>query len=107
MWTGGMSFHGGFLGVMAALYWYAGKLGKQYFEVLDFIAPLAPFGLGAGRLGNFIGGELWGRPAFHFPGTHVLWRGWGRRGGGGEGWLHPEMQEQEVVNFHFKWEGEA
>jgi phosphatidylglycerol:prolipoprotein diacylglycerol transferase len=61
VWEGGMSFHGGFLGVMAALYWYAGKLNKRYFEVLDFIAPLAPFGLGAGRLGNFIGGELWGR----------------------------------------------
>lgn len=61
VWEGGMSFHGGILGVMAALYWYSGKLRKPYFQVLDFIAPLAPFGLGAGRLGNFIGGELWGR----------------------------------------------
>ncbi len=61
VWEGGMSFHGGILGVMAALYWYAGKLKKSYFDVLDFVAPLAPFGLGAGRLGNFIGGELWGR----------------------------------------------
>lgn len=61
VWEGGMSFHGGILGVMAALYWYAGKLNKPYFKVLDFIAPLAPFGLGAGRIGNFIGGELWGR----------------------------------------------
>lgn len=67
VWEGGMSFHGGFLGVMGALYWYAGKLNKRYFEVLDFIAPLAPFGLGAGRIGNFIGGELWGRP------TEVPW----------------------------------
>ncbi len=67
VWEGGMSFHGGFLGVMGALYWYAGQLNKRYFEVLDFIAPLAPFGLGAGRLGNFIGGELWGRP------TEVPW----------------------------------
>jgi phosphatidylglycerol:prolipoprotein diacylglycerol transferase len=58
----GMSFHGGFLGVMLALYLYARHLQKPYFEVTDFIAPLAPFGLGAGRLGNFIGGELWGRP---------------------------------------------
>ena len=49
VWEGGMSFHGGILGVMAALYWYAGKLNKPYFKVLDFIAPLAPFGLGAGR----------------------------------------------------------
>lgn len=61
VWKGGMSFHGGFLGVMAALYWYSRKIGRKYFQVLDFIAPIAPFGLGAGRLGNFIGGELWGR----------------------------------------------
>ena len=67
VWEGGMSFHGGFLGVMAALYWYSGKLNKRYFVVLDFIAPLAPFGLGCGRIGNFIGGELWGRP------TDVSW----------------------------------
>jgi len=62
VWEGGMSFHGGFLGVMAAFYWYARKLKRHYFDVLDFIAPMAPFGLGAGRIGNFIGGELWGRP---------------------------------------------
>ncbi|MBL4821445.1 MAG: prolipoprotein diacylglyceryl transferase [Gammaproteobacteria bacterium] len=67
VWEGGMSFHGGFLGVMVAFYWYSRKLNKPYFELLDFIAPLAPFGLGAGRLGNFIGGELWGRP------TDVAW----------------------------------
>lgn len=61
LWEGGMSFHGGILGVMGALYWYSRHLKKHYFDVLDFIAPIAPFGLGAGRLGNFIGGELWGR----------------------------------------------
>lgn len=61
VWEGGMSFHGGILGVMAALYWYSRHIKKNYFDVLDFIAPIAPFGLGAGRLGNFIGGELWGR----------------------------------------------
>ncbi|MFM1897563.1 MAG: hypothetical protein RLZZ385_2637 [Pseudomonadota bacterium] len=62
VWEGGMSFHGGFLGVMAAFYWYARRIQRHYFEVLDFIAPMVPFGLGAGRIGNFIGGELWGRP---------------------------------------------
>ena len=61
VWEGGMSFHGGFLGVMGALWWYSRRIGRHYFQVLDFIAPMAPFGLGAGRLGNFIGGELWGR----------------------------------------------
>ena len=62
VWEGGMSFHGGFLGVMLAFYIYARRINKHYFDVLDFVAPLAPFGLGVGRLGNFIGGELWGRP---------------------------------------------
>lgn len=62
VWEGGMSFHGGILGTMAAFWWYARKLGRSWFQVLDFVAPMVPFGLGAGRIGNFIGGELWGRP---------------------------------------------
>ena len=62
VWEGGMSFHGGFLGVLAAMLWTAKKDGKTFFEVTDLIAPLVPFGLAFGRLGNFINGELWGRP---------------------------------------------
>ena len=62
VWEGGMSFHGGFIGVMFAFYLYSRKLNRHWFDVLDFVAPLVPCGLGAGRLGNFIGGELWGRP---------------------------------------------
>ena len=58
-----MSFHGGFLGVILAMLWFARVRGKQWLEVTDFIAPLCPLGLGAGRIGNFINGELWGRPA--------------------------------------------
>ncbi|QIR06900.1 prolipoprotein diacylglyceryl transferase [Salinivibrio costicola] len=61
VWTGGMSFHGGLLGVIVAMAWYARKTQRHFFTVADFIAPLVPFGLGAGRLGNFINGELWGR----------------------------------------------
>lgn len=61
VWDGGMSFHGGMLGVIAALAWYARSLGVRFFAMMDFVAPLVPIGLGAGRLGNFIGGELWGR----------------------------------------------
>ncbi|OOE88415.1 prolipoprotein diacylglyceryl transferase [Salinivibrio sharmensis] len=61
VWTGGMSFHGGLLGVITAMAWYARKTQRHFFTVADFIAPLVPFGLGAGRLGNFINGELWGR----------------------------------------------
>lgn len=62
IWTGGMSFHGGLLGVMAAMYWFSRHYNKGFFELADFVAPLIPIGLGAGRIGNFIGGELWGRP---------------------------------------------
>ena len=58
---GGMSFHGGLLGVLAALYLYARRTKRSFAQVTDFVAPLVPFGLGTGRLGNFIGGELWGR----------------------------------------------
>ena len=61
VWTGGMSFHGGLLGVITAMIWYARKNGRTFFNVADFVAPLVPFGLGVGRLGNFINGELWGR----------------------------------------------
>lgn len=63
VWKGGMSFHGGFIGVLAALAWFAHKTGRRFFEVGDFVAPLVPLGLASGRLGNFINGELWGRPA--------------------------------------------
>ncbi|GGC09747.1 prolipoprotein diacylglyceryl transferase [Marinobacterium zhoushanense] len=62
IWEGGMSFHGGLLGVLIAIAWFAHRYGKRFFELSDFVAPLIPIGLGAGRVGNFIGGELWGRP---------------------------------------------
>ena len=58
-----MSFHGGFLGVLLAMGLFARKTGRHWLEVTDFIAPLVPLGLAAGRIGNFINGELWGRPA--------------------------------------------
>lgn len=61
IWQGGMSFHGGLLGVLLALWIFARKFGKAFWDVGDFIAPLVPLGLGAGRIGNFINGELWGR----------------------------------------------
>ena len=61
VWKGGMSFHGGLLGVVAVLFWFARKEQKTLLEIGDFVAPLVPLGLAAGRVGNFIGGELWGR----------------------------------------------
>ena len=61
LWQGGMSFHGGLLGVLVAMALYGRKHGRAFFEVTDFIAPLVPLGLAAGRIGNFINGELVGR----------------------------------------------
>ena len=67
IWQGGMSFHGGLLGVAIALWIYSRVFKVRFFYVTDFIAPMAPIGLGLGRIGNFINGYLFGRP------THVPW----------------------------------
>lgn len=67
IWSGGMSFHGGLLGVIIAVWVFAKRRQKSFFEVGDFIAPLAPIGIAFGRIGNFINGELWGRA------TNVPW----------------------------------
>jgi phosphatidylglycerol:prolipoprotein diacylglycerol transferase len=67
VWEGGMSFHGGFLGVLVAMALFARRRNIQWLALMDFIAPLTPPGLAFGRLGNFINGELWGRP------TDVPW----------------------------------
>ena len=61
VWEGGMSFHGGFLGVLVALLLFASKTNRHFLQVTDFIAPLCPIGLGLGRMGNFINMELPGR----------------------------------------------
>lgn len=61
VWDGGMSFHGGLLGVILALWFFGKKINKSLAELGDFIAPIVPIGLAAGRVGNFINGELWGR----------------------------------------------
>jgi len=61
VWDGGMSFHGGLMGVLVAVAWWSRKHALKFFDTVDFIAPLVPPGLGFGRLGNYIGGELWGK----------------------------------------------
>jgi len=61
IWQGGMSFHGGLIGVLTAFWLFSRKTGKSYFEISDFIAPMVPIGLFFGRIGNFINGELWGK----------------------------------------------
>ena len=67
IWEGGMSFHGGLVGVLVATWLWARRQKLHFFDVADFIAPLVPPGLGFGRLGNFINGELWGKY------THAGW----------------------------------
>jgi phosphatidylglycerol---prolipoprotein diacylglyceryl transferase len=61
IWQGGMSFHGGLIGVMVALAWFANRQRCGFFAITDFVVPMIPLGLMFGRIGNFIGGELWGR----------------------------------------------
>jgi phosphatidylglycerol:prolipoprotein diacylglycerol transferase len=76
VWEGGMSFHGGLIGVLLAMWLFARRVNKNLFAITDFLAPLAPLGLFFGRIGNFINGELWGRVSelpwamvFHTPGA--------------------------------------
>ncbi len=99
VWKGGMSFHGGFLGVLVAMAFYARKTGRAFLQVTDFIAPLVPPGLAAGRIGNFINGELWGRV------TDVPW-GMVFRGAGPEP-RHPSQLYQfaleGVLLFALLW----
>ena len=63
VWQGGMSFHGGMLGVIGSMLWFAHSRKKSFWQVADLVAPCVPTGLASGRVGNFINGELWGRVA--------------------------------------------
>lgn len=83
IWTGGMSFHGALVGVILALLWYAHRNRRRALDVLDFCAPLPGIGICAGRIGNFINGELWGAP--------TEWR-WG--------FLVPDANTGELVGRH-------
>jgi phosphatidylglycerol---prolipoprotein diacylglyceryl transferase len=79
IWQGGMSFHGGLIGVALAVAYFARKNNRRFFEVGDFLIPIVPVGLGLGRIGNFINGELWGGPsdlpwAMVFPGAGNITR---------------------------------
>jgi phosphatidylglycerol:prolipoprotein diacylglycerol transferase len=77
VWQGGMSFHGGMLGVVGSMLWFAHSRGKPWLQVADFVAPCVPTGLAAGRVGNFINGELWGRVADPSLPWAMLFRGAG------------------------------
>lgn len=67
IWEGGMSFHGGLIGVILAIIWFSYRKHQNFFKISDFIVPAVPFGLGLGRIGNFINGELWGKVIIHAP----------------------------------------
>src|SRR5690606_34409665 len=71
VWQGGMSFHGGLLGVLLACWLWSRAQRLHFMDTMDFVAPLVPLGLGFGRLGNWIGGELWGKPT-DLPGATVF-----------------------------------
>jgi phosphatidylglycerol:prolipoprotein diacylglycerol transferase len=96
VWQGGMSFHGGLLGVMAAVALFAHRRGRRVADVFDFTAPLPAIGLCAGRIGNFINGELWGKPTALAWGMQV-----------GDQVLHPsqlyEAALEGVVLFLIIW----
>lgn len=99
IWQGGMSFHGGFLGVLVAMWWFSRKSSRHWLSVMDFVAPLVPLGLAAGRLGNFINAELWGRV------TDVSWGMIFRNGGPLP--RHPsqlyEMMAEGLLLFVLLW----
>jgi phosphatidylglycerol:prolipoprotein diacylglycerol transferase len=99
VWQGGMSFHGGLLGVMLAMALAARKHRVDYLRLMDFVAPLVPLGIAAGRMGNFINGELWGRP------TNLPWGMLFR--GAGELPRHPsqlyEFTLEGLVLFALLW----
>lgn len=88
IWEGGMSFHGGLLGVAVAGYWWSRKQNLHFFDVADFMVPLVPAGLGFGRLGNYIGGELWGKL------TDGDWGVLFRRAPEFAGWTSEQLQTQ-------------
>jgi len=91
VWQGGMSFHGGMLGVVGAMLWFAHSRKKPWLQVADFVAPCVPTGLAAGRVGNFINGELWGRVADPSLPWAMLFRG------AGEAPRHPSQVYQFLL----------
>ncbi|MGY4517031.1 prolipoprotein diacylglyceryl transferase [Lysobacter sp. HA18] len=82
IWEGGMSFHGGLLGVMAGVWFWCRRRRMHFMDAMDFVAPLVPLGLGFGRIGNWIGGELWGKPT-----------------GGGWGVIFPRSLDQPYASM--------
>ena len=91
IWTGGMSFHGGFLGVLLAIALFCKLRGRRWLATTDFIAPLVPLGLAAGRIGNFINGELPGRP------TTVPWGMWFPQADPSPVYRHPSQLYQAAL----------
>ena len=97
IWEGGMSFHGGLLGVLLAMWVYGRRRGRGFFELTDFIAPLVTVGLGAGRIGNFINGELWGKVTDMPWGMQLPCRGYPQYCAGlGEAQMSPPVHPSQL-----------
>jgi len=92
VWDGGMSFHGGLLGVLAATAWWTRAQRLHFCDVMDFVAPVVPLGLGFGRIGNWIGGELWGKPTGESWGVVFLRA------------LPPELQQLDAASLRERFQ---
>ncbi len=90
VWDGGMSFHGGLVGVLLAVGWWSHRKKLHYFDTVDFVAPLVTIGLFLGRIGNFINGELWGKPG------HVSWA---------VIYPHARAEDLAYIQAHPAWQG--
>jgi phosphatidylglycerol:prolipoprotein diacylglycerol transferase len=101
IWQGGMSFHGGVMGVIIASFVFAKRRARLFADVIDFVTPLPAIGIGVGRIANFINGELWGKP------THVPWGFAVRQADGSLAVLHPsqlyEAGLEGLVLFTIVW----
>ncbi len=100
IWQGGMSFHGGFIGVLIAAMWITRKKGWNFWEIADLVSAAVPIGLGLGRIGNFINGELFGRP------TNVAWAMVFPEGGAtprNPSQLYEALLEGLLLFFILKW----
>lgn len=96
IWEGGMSFHGGLIGVIVSIMWFAYSKKQSFLKISDFIVPAVPVGLALGRLGNFINGELWGRVTIDVPWAMLF----NSAISADLLWLHKHPEWQTIFNYY-------